>query len=100
MGVVIKARRVQSYDDLKQVGDFYWNVREDGKRRFICFVRPGEPVTWKAVTMIEVGGSGWGWDGNEEQPTLTPSIWVNKGKANPDAGEWHGYLTKGEFVSC
>lgn len=34
----------------------------------------------------------WGWDGNEDQPTITPSI------LSP--GEWHGYLTAGEFRSC
>ena len=33
----------------------------------------------------------WNWDGNEQSPTLTPSIhWP---------GEWHGYLTNGQFKS-
>jgi len=34
----------------------------------------------------------WGWDGNEDKPTLTPSIL--------DPGHWHGYLTAGFFRSC
>ncbi len=34
----------------------------------------------------------WGWDGNEDMPTLTPSIHA--------PGQWHGYLTKGRLVSC
>lgn len=34
----------------------------------------------------------WGWDGNEDRPTLNPSI--------HDPGHWHGYLTAGEFRSC
>jgi len=33
----------------------------------------------------------WGWDGNEEKPTLTPSIHA------PD--QWHGYLRAGKLVS-
>ncbi len=34
----------------------------------------------------------WGWDGNFDRPTVTPSIW--------EKGVWHGYLTAGRFVSC
>lgn len=36
----------------------------------------------------------WGWNGDEEKPTLTPSI-QRMGGCN-----WHGYLTNGEFKSC
>lgn len=93
----MQARRVNCYDELTQAGDFYWNVGKDGKKRFICFVRPNEPILWKAITMIEVGGDGWQWNGNEDKPTLTPSIWVNREKANPDSGEWHGFLIDGEW---
>ncbi len=35
----------------------------------------------------------WQWDGNIEAPTLTPSILHHK-------GEWHGYMTRGELISC
>jgi hypothetical protein len=34
----------------------------------------------------------WGWDGNIEKPTLTPSLHV--------PGVWHGYLKKGRLESC
>lgn len=34
----------------------------------------------------------WVWDGNEKEPTITPSILVVNGCG------WHGYLTKGEFT--
>ncbi|SRR5579885_1606349 len=36
----------------------------------------------------------WNWDGNLELPSLTPSI-QRLGDCR-----WHGYLTKGEFVTC
>lgn len=39
-------------------------------------------------------GPRWDWDGNCEQPTLTPSVLFRGGC------EWHGYLTKGEWRSC
>lgn len=33
----------------------------------------------------------WGWDGNREAPTLTPSLhWI---------GVWHGWMRAGEIVS-
>jgi len=35
----------------------------------------------------------WQWDGNEDNPTVTPSININN-------GHWHGYLTGGVFRSC
>ena len=34
----------------------------------------------------------WGWDGDLDLPTLTPSIHA--------PGQWHGYLTAGQLISC
>ncbi len=36
----------------------------------------------------------WTWDGNQEMPTLTPSVLKNS-----DC-RWHGYLTAGVWESC
>lgn len=36
----------------------------------------------------------WGWNGNKEKPTLTPSILFLSGC------KWHGFLTDGVFRSC
>ena len=45
---------------------------------------------------IQKGGPGgdrvWGWDGNVDKPTLTPSI--------HDVDHWHGWLQTGRLVSC
>lgn len=35
----------------------------------------------------------WGWNGNREAPTLTPSILISQGR--PD--EWHGFLEDGKL---
>ncbi len=37
-------------------------------------------------------GASWGWDGNREAPTVTPSINCEKGCG------WHGWLKAGEFT--
>ena len=34
----------------------------------------------------------WEWDGNEDKPTLTPSIHA--------PGQWHGWMRAGRLVSC
>jgi len=36
--------------------------------------------------------SHWGWDGNKEAPTLTPSINV--------IGRWHGWLREGQLIAA
>lgn len=34
----------------------------------------------------------WTWDGNEEKPTLQPSVWLK--------GRWHGYFRNGRMETC
>lgn len=53
-------------------------------------IRPGE------------AGPTWNWDGNREQPTLTPSILIYQmnERAEKIGEHWHGFLTAGEFRSC
>jgi hypothetical protein len=75
-------------------GDFSFGPeREDGVRYlYICL--PGD----KHIGAIRVHRQDrgiereWKWDGNEEKPTLSPSILC--------PGEWHGYLRAGRLESC
>ena len=39
----------------------------------------------------------WKWDGNRDAPTFTPSIQHVPNKQNKCS--WHGFMTKGEWVS-
>lgn len=81
-------------ETVDQPGDFCWgDEREDGSRR-LYIVLPGEK-SMDAIKVIrgEPGGERvWGWDGNEDKPTLKPSI------HSPDV--WHGHLVSGRLVSC
>ena len=43
----------------------------------------------------EWGSPCWEWDGNLDEPTITPSIWINKSK-----GGWHGWMRKGKLVQA
>ena len=83
-------------------GDFAWDfdsVETGGDRSqpthrlYLCL--PGERGCFEAID-VQRGARGgprvWGWDGNEDKPTLTPSI--------HSPGVWHGWLTAGRLVSC
>ena len=82
-------------------GMFTWgHVSDNGIHRlYICL--PGEKHM--GALMCEKGqgrptppgsdvGCVWGWDGNEDRPTLTPSIHA--------PGIWHGWLRAGRLESC
>ncbi len=86
----IPANKVESGADLKNPGDFCFSHERD----YLYIRLPGS--RHNDALRIQKGQPGgdrvWGWDGDEEKPTLTPSI---------DApGEWHGYLRAGMLESC
>lgn len=47
---------------------------------------------------------GWSWDGNEQAPTVTPSLGcypAGESLVGPDGTyHWHGYLRAGVFEEC
>jgi hypothetical protein len=43
----------------------------------------------------ELGRPYWKWNGNYNQPSLSPSILVHKNVYQP---EWHGFLTDGKLI--
>lgn len=83
-------------------GTVMWSVHEgqhiDGRKgetRHLWMVCPCGCGSISAIPVpTPVFPFGWTWDGNEEQPTLSPSIQ----KLTPC--RWHGYLKKGVFESC
>jgi len=75
---------------IEKVGDFAFD--EDFTHIYIWI--PG--IKGPDAIQIQKGPAGgnrvWGWDGNVDKPTLTPSIHC--------LGEWHGHLVAGRLVSC
>jgi hypothetical protein len=84
-----------------QSGDFAWDTdvperaeHRTSDRRYLYIHLPGEQQ-WSAIHVRRGGPGGervWGWDGNENRPTLTPSI--------HHVGVWHGHLVGGRLNSC
>ena len=89
----VRATMVESIMDAKNVpGAFKYFA--DGKNspagmNYVCPCGCGAlaPLYFKPEP-----SPSWHWDGNREQPTLTPSV--------HHQGHWHGYLKAGVWESC
>ena len=106
----VKATRILKPSDklvdnkwVTQPGDFAWEFdfshfehgcTEADTKLTVYIHLPGES-NWLPIH-VQKGPSGgnrvWGWDGNLNEPTFTPSI--------HNVGTWHGYMTKGMLRSC
>jgi len=78
-------------------GDFAWQTNSDDGVRWLRFITPGEhygriPVHRSGEPPPAVHVPYWAWDGNEDRPTLSPSVHC--------IGAWHGFFTAGRMVSC
>ncbi len=76
-----------------QPGDFSWGPEEEDGVRYLYVCLPGD--THLGAIRCHRAERGidreWKWDGNEDRPTLSPSIhWIDR---------WHGYLRAGRLES-
>ena len=82
---------------------FFWRDPEPGDapevdRRFYFtvpspFTQSGLEPFWAKVHHGPQTGGIHGWDGNEDEPTLTPSLLCTVG----DHELWHGYIRSGRI---
>ncbi len=94
----VYAHRVADYSSCKNPGDFFIcdpDPNEGMTRRlsFLCPCGCGDLCGIKVRNDGKNVDGAWGWNGNEDKPTTTPSIAIN-------GNHWHGYLTDGVFRSC
>ena len=85
----------ESDDRPMQLGEFYWHF-EDGQRCIVIGLPMNKnlrvcPAEWTIDHKNHCGAS-WEWDGNEERPTLKPSLhWE---------GTWHGWVRNGMLIEA
>jgi hypothetical protein len=89
----VECRDVGNRQYIKYAGDY--SMRGVGETRSLTILLPGlkDPITI-AIQRDLPAGRFWGWDGDEDRPTLDPSIQSQDGEI-----EWHGYLRKGRLES-
>lgn len=97
----IKLPREDGEAGATKPGDFAWDTDLPGAtaeekaapHRTLYLHVPGAGH-WSAWPVHRGGTDGprvWGWDGNEDKPTLAPSLWHQ--------GVWHGHLLAGYLKS-
>ena len=87
-------------DGLNARGDFYWDLRGGEARRTLILAIPklkngkddGEEWQYSRwnIGHPNSGGHQWTWDGNEDAPTLSPSLHA--------VGIWHGFVKQGKLI--
>lgn len=85
----IQTRNV-GFGEITQVGDVAFD--EDFSHIYIWLPGTSGPDAIPIQKGPAPTGRVWGWDGNVEKPTITPSINYQ--------GHWHGYLEAGFLKSC
>lgn len=90
----VQGHHVKDFDNMKNPGDFIYSHR-NGQ---ICGMIEVCPCGCGEMGSINFDpntpGPRWVWNGNQDSPTLTPSILRTVGC------KWHGYLTDGVFKAC
>jgi hypothetical protein len=76
---------------MKRVSTKLWMSEDTGYTLFFC---PGCQSP-HAVTVKPPHG--WGYNGNADRPTFTPSVGVNLDRSNPSEGRCHSFVTHGRI---
>lgn len=83
---------------IKQAGDFTWFYQgaEPDQMIFKCPFRAGTCSIriQRGEAVDEPGNRRWGWDGNLNKPTITPSVNCDHEKR---CG-WHGHIMSGRMI--
>ncbi|AKU43413.1 hypothetical protein CPT_Sansa9 [Caulobacter phage Sansa] len=106
----VRAIRVSDLDETSRPGEFMW-LSQSGHPEagwvmlnFMCPCgcgREGGVTIDTPFTSKQGETPRWWWDGNEERPTLKPSIdWRLPDGQGGTVSHWHGYLTEGIFAPC
>lgn len=83
-----------------QVGDY--QIMPTGDHFELVMMLPGQNLCRIPIRTGAKHDGAWQWDGNEDRPTLSPS--VDTGYRHPNSGQqvslWHGWIRAGRMVSC
>lgn len=95
--IKMRRRQIEFFEGPEHsVGEFLFETYADGQLH-LELILPSSRDPRGCYIAIPVSrqhapGKAWGWDGNEETPTITPSIHTH--------GVWHGWVRNGELVEA
>jgi hypothetical protein len=101
--MVYHSSKGESFDSYP-VGHFYWQVSDDLTEIHLWMKLPRQDNDEGSACIIPIRPApedmpSWGWDGNIERPTLTPSVFQDP--RNPQSPHhWHGWIRAGQMVGC
>lgn len=76
--------------DMPPGGFCFKTTREGARVMWLCL--PNGMTSVIRIRPYAGPEPSWEWDGNEDKPTLTPSVNA--------VGSWHGWIRAGRMVSC
>lgn len=83
------------FEEPPVLGHFGWKMR-DGKRILLVVIPcPGrDNGIWSEWSIDHRNhcGAQWSWNGNEDKPTLSPSLHA--------VGVWHGWVRDGQLIEA
>ena len=89
-------RRRSSSKGITGVGDFTWRFVGGDQRVLVVAIpavsRPGWLLSEWTINHRNESNAQWQWNGNEERPTLAPSLHA--------VGIWHGHVREGKLVEA
>lgn len=82
------------WDCTASTGSFYIGTDQNGQRQMWFCLPDGNVgcINLRPIVPPNPEHPSWEWDGNEEKPTLTPSVHL--------PGRWHGWFRAGRMESC
>jgi Family of unknown function (DUF6527) len=105
--MVRRDRHANLWDDV--VGAFYWTDCDDAGNhyRMLMVKMPADGGEVHGIPIAPAVSSGWNkaawtFDGNEDAPTLSPSIrYGDRNEKHEIVVEhWHGFIKAGRIESC
>ena len=87
----VKSKRVNSFEEMKEPGNFMWIGDPPSRMSFVC---PCGCGSFGGIGIAHPETCIWEWNKDLENPTTTPSIRFMNGCG------WHVYLTNGVFTTC
>ena len=99
---MIACTRKEHAHECVEVGDFSWRQVKDMGRHLLIVLPDLQDGRGKERHMLPIrpaknpSQDSWHWDGNEDAPTLSPSI--NRNNEFSNGLLWHGHLIEGQLI--